>query len=204
MNVSVSVESSIENQAGEGDFVLRCPRPEEGHAIRILVEQCPPLDVNSTYAYMLIGEHFSSTSVVAENASGIVGLVSAYHHPDKPDVLFVWQVAVHESARGHGLAARMLTQILRRPSTQGVRYVQTTVGPDNAGSRATFARLALSLGTSIHEQAKFGPELFGPGEHEEERLLVIGPFAPASHGKSAQSPRVSSRGETGQRLATYQ
>jgi L-2,4-diaminobutyric acid acetyltransferase len=195
---------STENRGGDDDFSLRAPRPEEGYAIRRLVEQCPPLDVNSTYAYMLIGEHFSSTSVVAENASGIVGLVSAYRHPDKPHVLFVWQVAVHQSARGHGLAARMLTHILRRPSTRSVRFVQTTVGPGNAGSRATFARLALSLDTSIHEQAKFDPQLFGPGQHEEERLLSIGPFELASHGKPSQMQRLSPGSDAQQRLTTYQ
>jgi L-2,4-diaminobutyric acid acetyltransferase len=200
---------SSEKRSGDGSFTLRSPRREEGYAIRQLVEQCPPLDVNSTYAYMLLGEHFASTSVVAQDASGIVGLVSAYRHPEKPHVLFVWQVAVHPSARGHGLAGRMLKHILRRPAARSIRYVQTTVGPENAGSRATFARLALLLDTSIQEQAMFGPELFGPGNHEEERLLSIGPFEPLTPRMPAQPQRPARIPDAGRlpaaaRPSTYQ
>ena len=61
---------------------------------------------STLYAYLLLAEHFSDTCVLAESAGGrIDGFISAYVLPDRPDVLFVWQVAVHARARGHRLAA---------------------------------------------------------------------------------------------------
>src|SRR5690606_39264906 len=75
---------------------FRQPRRTDGAALHRLVSECPPLDVNSLYAYLLLCEHFSATCVVAESAGGLIdGFISAYVPPTRPDVIFVWQVAVH-------------------------------------------------------------------------------------------------------------
>lgn len=156
--------------------ILRLPVKHDGPAIHQLIKQCPPLDLNSVYTYLLLCEHFSQTCVVAEVDGKLGGFVSAYVHPDRSDVLFVWQVAVHERARGVGLGQRMLNALLSRPSVNAVRYVETTVGPDNVPSRRMFGALASDHGAQIHESALFGSELFGSAGHEEERLLRIGPI----------------------------
>jgi hypothetical protein len=78
---------------------MRLPTRKDGAAIHHLISECPPLDLNSLYAYLLLGEHFSDTCVLAESAGGrINGFISAYVIPTRPDVLFVWQVAVHAIA----------------------------------------------------------------------------------------------------------
>src|SRR5690606_10306452 len=143
--------------------------------IHQLIEQCPPLDLNSVYTYLLLSEHFHKTCVLAEGPSGPVGYVSAYIPPAKHDVLFVWQVAVHESARGQSLGRRMLTELLSRPHLADIRFVETTVGPDNAASRGMFAGLARKLHTDISESALFDSHLFGDAGHDDERLIRIGP-----------------------------
>src|SRR5690625_1098881 len=120
------------------NVVLRQPRVSDGPHIHQLVSECPPLDLNSLYSYLLLCEHHASTCVVAESGEGVCGFVSAYVRPDQPDVIFVWQVAVHESARGTGLARRMLLELLNRDSMQNVRYLETTVGPENVSSRRMF------------------------------------------------------------------
>lgn len=159
------------------DLVLRKIRKADGQAIHRLVEQCPPLDLNSLYAYLLLSEHFADTCVLAQDErSEVLGFVSAYVPPYKPEVLFVWQVAVHSRARGQALARRMLCKLLERPGLSAIRYIETTVGPDNAASRGVFAGLARQLHAAVSDSALFGPELFGPAGHEEERLLRIGPF----------------------------
>lgn len=161
------------------DFNLRAIRKTDGQAVHRLVAQCPPLDLNSLYLYLLLGEHHADTCVLAENGSGgVIGLVSAYIVPRRPEVLFVWQVAVHPSARGCGLGQRMLWHLLERPASSAIQYIETTVGPDNAASRGVFAGLARQLHAACSDSALFGPELFGPQGHEEERLLRIGPFQP--------------------------
>lgn len=159
-----------------GGHVLREPMKEDGYAIHQLIEQCPPLDLNSVYTYLLLSEHFSGTCVVAQSAQGLDGFVSAYFHPERPDVLFIWQVAVHSRARGRGLGQRMLSHLLARPDMAAVRRLETTVGPDNRASRGMFASLAARLGATVSERAMFEADLFGPGSHEDERLLQIEPI----------------------------
>jgi len=155
---------------------LRIPQNADASAIHQLIRQCPPLDLNSVYAYLLLTEHHGRTCIVAELGDQIVGFVSAYIPPEKPDVLFVWQVAVHECARGQGLGNKMLSALLARVSDKNIRFVETTVGPSNAASRRMFTRLANDLDSAISESILFEPELFGSDEHEEECLLRIGPI----------------------------
>lgn len=156
---------------------LRPPSKEDGPALHELVAQCPPLDLNSVYLYLLLTEHFSRTCILAEDDHGVVGMVSAYLPPDRDDVLFVWQVAVHPRARGLGLGLRMLTGLLSRSALRPVRWVETTVGPGNDASRRLFSRLAARCRAPLRESALFEAALFGAGAHEAEPLLRIGPFS---------------------------
>lgn len=158
------------------DIILREPEVCDGPRLHELVSQCPPLDLNSLYSYLLLCEHHASTCVVAEVDGQVCGFVSAYLRPDQPDVLFVWQVAVHEKARGMGLARRMLRALLERESTRTARYLETTVGPENQASRRMFAAVAAHYGATTQESLLFGADLFGAGEHEDECLLRIGPI----------------------------
>ncbi len=141
-----------------------------------LVRACPPLDANSAYAYLLLAEHFPDTCILAEDDEGLSGLVTGYLPPNRPDTLFVWQVAVAGRARGLGLGRRMLHALIERPELAEIHYIETTVGPGNAASRRLFAGLAHSLRASIVEAAFFDAALFGAGDHEAEPLLRIGPF----------------------------
>ncbi|PWF23148.1 diaminobutyrate acetyltransferase [Corticimicrobacter populi] len=159
---------------GDGP-ILRSPRRADGAAIHRLVADCPPLDLNSTYAYLLLCEHFAATCVVAEDAQGLAGFISAYLPPDRPDTLFIWQVAVHERTRGTGLGGQMLLHLLARPGLR-VQALETTVSPDNRASRRMFEKLAAAQGAALTEQVLFRAADFGGDFHEEECLLRIGPF----------------------------
>lgn len=163
--------------AREKTILLRAPAKADGYAIYQLIAQCPPLDLNSVYAYLLLCEHFSKTCVVAQSAQGFDGFISAYIHPARQDVLFVWQVAVHERARGQGLGKQMLQNLLQRPDLASMRFIETTVGPDNKASRNMFASLARQLNAKVTESDLFDRTLFGPEAHEDEKLIRIGPFS---------------------------
>ena len=156
-------------------YRFRKPGRADGAAIHRLITQCPPLDRNSVYAYLLLCEHFRDTCVLAEHEGEIDGFISAYVPPGRPDVLFVWQVAVHARARGHGLGRAMLRELLQRPGLSPA-YIETTVGPDNEASRRMFAGLAKQLGASCTESPLFERHLFGDASHDDEILLRIGPF----------------------------
>lgn len=158
-------------------MLLREPQVADGAAIHALIRACPPLDLNSTYAYLLLCHHFAATSVVAEQNGQIIGYISAYLPPPQPDTLFIWQVAVHAQGRGQGLGQRMLRHLLDRPAARHVSFLETTVSPSNGPSRAMFQSLAKTLGAAVQETPLFTQHMFGPeGQHEDETLIRIGPF----------------------------
>lgn len=148
-----------------------------------MVKDTGVLDLNSAYAYLLLGEHFADTSVVAElvSANGqkqIIGFISAYLPPSKANTVFVWQVGVAEAGRGRGVATGMLYEIVRRSACNNVTHLDTTVGPSNDASMALFRGFAKKLGTEVTETELFSNEVFPhPDEHEPEVLFRIGPFA---------------------------
>ncbi len=123
----------------------------------------------------MLSEHFPATCIVAGEGESLQGYISGYLVPDKSDTLFVWQVAVHPDARGKGLAGQMLRQLLRRPGLRHVRFIETTVGPENRASRALFEGMARSLNTRFSESPLFGRSLFAPG-HTTNPLLRIAHF----------------------------
>lgn len=162
------------------ELLLREPSITDGAAIHALIQACPPLDVNSAYAYLLLSHHFAATCVVAQDQAGgeLLGYISGYVPPAQPNTFFVWQVAVHENGRGQGLGQRMLQHLLQRPAARQTQFVETTVSPSNGPSRAMFHRLANTLGTTLQEFPLFTKDMFGKGtEHEDEKLLRIGPFS---------------------------
>lgn len=154
-------------------ITTRRPTADDGLAVAALVRDTGVLDVNSTYMYCLVLEHFGATSIVAELDGAIVGFVTAYRLPASPDVLFVWQVGVSEAARGQGLAKRMLTELLERDDA--VCWMHTTVAPDNEPSGRLFRSLARSLDTDLVTGRGFQSAQLGDG-HPDEPLYRIGPI----------------------------
>lgn len=180
----ISQKNTSSTSVDNAKVVYRQPAVDDGAAIWQLVKDTGVLDLNSPYAYLLFGEHFNATSVVAElvEADGskqIIGFISAYLPPSKADTVFVWQVGVAEAGRGRGVATGMLYEIVRRPACQSVTHLDTTVGPSNDASMALFRGFARKLDTQVTENELFGVQHFPPGgDHEPEVLFRIGPFDP--------------------------
>lgn len=161
--------------------LLRPPTPADGAALHQLIRHCQPLDLNSCYAYLLQGLHFADTCVVASDEDGLAAYISGYIPPAQPDTLFIWQVAVAMQARGQGLALRMLQHVLARPACRSVRWLETTVSPDNQASSRLFQRLAARLDCRCEVSELFPASAFGAGStHAAEPLYRIGPFTPTT------------------------
>ncbi|GAB3113500.1 diaminobutyrate acetyltransferase [Aestuariicella hydrocarbonica] len=161
----------------KNEITLREPVAEDGMSLHRLVAQCPPLDPNSIYCNLLQTSHFAGTSVAAEMNGELVGFISGYLIPERPDTVFVWQVAVGEAARGQGLAGKMIENILARPACQGVTHLETTITEDNQASWGLFKGAARRLGAELHESVMFGRDAHFQGEHDSEILVRIGPFS---------------------------
>ncbi len=141
-----------------------------------LVENCPPLDTNSSYCNLLQCSHFAETSVAAKLGAQLVGFVSGYTIPARPDTLFVWQVAVSEQARGIGLASRMVTHILDRPECQSLKFIETSITHDNQASWALFKSLSKKLSTELQDSPWMDRKNHFADQHDSEVLVRVGPF----------------------------
>ncbi len=161
------------------DVTLAPPALDDGRHLWRLARDSG-LDVNSPYAYVLWCRDFAATSLAARDGSGALrGFVTGYVRPEALDTYFLWQVAVDPECRGRRLARRMLDRVGSRIAARGIRYLEATVTPDNTASRALFASFARDRGadltwTPLFTRAHFPAD--GPGPHEPEDLVRIGPL----------------------------
>lgn len=158
-------------------IALAKPAASDGYEVSRLIARCPPLDPNSTYCNLLQCDHFAATSVIAKLNDEVVGIISGYRQPEHPEILFIWQVAVDERARGRGLALQMLQEILRRDTKPAIRYLETTITPGNRASEALFERLAKQLNAPLNVSLKYARAVHFGGQHDDEMLHRIGPFS---------------------------
>ena len=150
-------------------------------ALHRLVRACSPLDLNSLYCNLLQCSHFKNTSIAAVSDDNLVGSVTGYHIPDRPDTLFIWQVAVHPEARGKGLARTMLRKLLERMATQGIHFVETSITLSNEASLRLFTGFATEQHANMVRSVMFEQESHFEGIHETEYLFRIAPFDDAIH-----------------------
>jgi len=168
---------------------LRRPTDGDGLPLNQLVARCQPLDRNSVYCNLLQCSDFADTGIAAEDAQGhLVGFISGYRPPQRPDTLFIWQVAVAPEARGQGLALRMLLALVARVAADGVRYLETSISPDNQASQALFLRAFERLGIEHGTRTLFSRERHFAGEHEDEVLYRAGPLADPLPAATSKEP----------------
>jgi L-2,4-diaminobutyric acid acetyltransferase len=156
-----------------GELRLRPPELEDGAAVWELIRACGPLDDNSMYCNFLQCDHFADTCVVAELDGEIVGWVSGYILPAEPETLFVWQVAVSESARGMGVAKSMLTDLINRDACADATQLKTTITRDNRASWALFGSLADEHDAMIEREAHLKKDEHFDGRHPTEYMVTI-------------------------------
>ena len=161
----------------------RAPDARDGAAVWELVRRAGTLDLNSAYCYLLLCDRFGDTCAVAEREGKLVGFASAFFAQDRPDTLFVWQIAVDAGLRGQGVGAALLHAIAARPANRSrMRGIEATVSPSNEASNRLFRRFAASCGAALtYGDGGYGAKLFPSGTaqtaHEDEPLLRIGPIA---------------------------
>ncbi|EGD55620.1 L-2,4-diaminobutyric acid acetyltransferase [Gordonia neofelifaecis NRRL B-59395] len=111
---------------------------------------------------------------MAEVDGDVVGFVTGYRRPAKPDTLMVWQVAVDDAQRGKQIAKRMLCELFAHCAPTGVVAINTTISPDNQASQRLFAGAARQLGLRFAREPFFNADLF-VDSHEPEDLYLLTP-----------------------------
>lgn len=157
---------------------LRSPTINDAKSMWQLVGETGVLDQNSAYLYLLLCRDFSDSCLVGEVDGKVVGFVTAYRLPARPDVLFVWQVGVAESMQRRGVALRLLTELVNRSGRSSLSHIEATISPSNVASRRLFQSLARLLDVQFTEVGDSGflATDFPPGAHESEPCVRVGPL----------------------------
>ncbi|EHK87411.1 diaminobutyrate acetyltransferase [Saccharomonospora azurea SZMC 14600] len=158
--------------------MIETPTKQDGAALWRIARDSQKLDLNSSYAYLLWCVDFADTSVVARVDGEIVGFVIGYRRPTDPESVLVWQVAVDSSQRGRGLAGTLLDDLFGKLVDSGVRYLDTTITPDNEASIRLFSSFAKRWNATLERSRLFDVDDF-PDEHEPEDLFRVGPLSSA-------------------------
>ncbi|MQX37574.1 diaminobutyrate acetyltransferase [Roseospira navarrensis] len=164
---------------------LRRPTGDDGATIWTLARDSGKLDLNSPYAYMMMGHFFPETCVLAELDGEPVGSVVGFAPPARPNALFVWQVTTTERVRGQGLASRMIEHLLWNAPLKGqARWLEATVTPSNEPSARLFQGIARRHGVTcevapLFEESAFPPPAEADSGFEAEHLFRVGPLRQA-------------------------
>ncbi len=156
------------------------PTAEDGKEIWKLANAlAPELDLNSAYKYLILCEFFPSSCVIAKNEEKVIGFITGFVSPERPDTVFVWQIGIDRAERGKGLGSKLLMKLVEQQDRSKISYVEATITPSNEASQILFHRLASNLNTKCHISLLFKKEMFPvqeDEEHEEELLFRIGPI----------------------------
>ncbi|WP_232719047.1 diaminobutyrate acetyltransferase [Gordonia metallireducens] len=155
----------------------RMPTVADGTRLWEIASDSKVLDVNSSYSYVLWCHDFAETSIVAEVDGRPVGFVTGYRRQSDPSTLMVWQVAVDDSMRGHGVAGSMLHHLFDRVNRHGMVAMHTTISPDNIPSQRLFESVAKARGLRFERRDLFAANTF-PDSHEPEDLYMLEPEIP--------------------------
>lgn len=157
------------------DIVYRPATPTDGREMWHFVKQAGVLELNQSYAYILLCQHFGNTCLVAETDEKMVGFVLAYVPPRQPDTVFVWQIGVARDVRGRGVGLHLLRHLLALDGCRNVQYIEASITPSNKPSQSLFRAFARKWGVSCRKLPFFPSEFF-PEQHEPEYLYRIGPL----------------------------
>ncbi|MBD8063166.1 diaminobutyrate acetyltransferase [Actinomycetaceae bacterium Sa1BUA1] len=159
--------------SGHPPVTVRAPEPAEGADMWRLARDSGALDLNTSYAYLLLARDFARTCRVAVVDGEVVGFLLGYRRPEEPSTLFVWQVAVDPAQRGRRLAARLLAD-----AAAGAGFVEASITADNTASQRLFESFAAERGAPLVRSELFAAADFPDAGHETEGLVRIGPLEP--------------------------
>ena len=156
------------------DLQIRPPSLADGADMWRLARDSGTLDLNTSYAYLLLARDFAASSRLALQDGEAVGFVLGYLRPTAPGTLFIWQIAVDASQRGKQVAGRMLDALLE--DLPQVTQLETTITEDNTASQRLFASFARRHGAEERIEPLITEQHFPDAGHGAELLHTISPL----------------------------
>lgn len=135
------------------------------------------LDHNSVYKYIMMTNYFKETCVVAKIDHKLVGFITGFIAPNKPDTVFVWQIGVDPEYSNKGIGSQLLDQLTKQIKDKDIDFLEATITPSNKASQALFKKFAFKQEANCQIVSFLTTDLFPDQEqYEEELLFQIGPL----------------------------
>lgn len=175
MTLRVDRVSAHEHSVETREVNIAIPTARDGAEVWRLIRSATELDLNSSYAYLLLCDRFGESSRILRVGSTLVGALLGFRVPKAPDTLFVWQVAVRRQHRGRGIGRTLLDHAAPRSVAHTPRFIEAHVSATNHASRALFQAFARSRNAVVSVSDSYRVDDF-PDAHPAEQLLRIGPL----------------------------
>lgn len=164
---TLAIDSSVTLSADTDEHCnhrhIRHLQQSDARYLHDLIVRCPPLDVNSLYAYGLLSLHHSATCFVAVINEQVCAAVTGYIPPEQPDTYFLWQVAVAPEQQGTGLGSQLLEHVFQHCLLPNkLKYLETTISPSNTASQQLFKRFAQRHQVALHQSPLFSSDALLP------------------------------------------
>lgn len=114
----------------------------------------------------LFFQHFSDTSLLAEDDAGLVAFLVGFRSSAQPDVAYIHFVGVRPDRRRDRVAAELYRRFFAQAADAGCRRVEAVTGPQNRRSQAFHTAMGFtSAGDTDVGGVGAWLDYDGPGEH---------------------------------------
>jgi len=114
----------------------------------------------------LFFQHFSDTSLLAEDARGLAAFLIGFRSHAQPGVAYIHFVGVRPDLRGHGLARTLYGIFFAESRAAGCHRVDAITGVPNRRSQAFHAALGFEASGDMEiDGVRAWRDYDGPGEH---------------------------------------
>lgn len=127
---------------------IRRARPDDYDAIIAVVDEWWGRPVMRSLPRLYL-DHFSSTSFVAEDESGLAGFIVGFVSPTQPDVAYCHFVAVRPDRRRSNLAGALYAELANLARGAGCTELRAITPPVNEVSIAFHRRLGFEASEPV-------------------------------------------------------
>ncbi|WP_448002231.1 GNAT family N-acetyltransferase [Agromyces bauzanensis] len=149
-------------------LVLRRPRVADHPAVVAAIPEWWGMTGTSIHLLLppLFFQHFSDTSFIAEDDTGLGAFLIGFHSHAQPGVAYIHFVGVRPDLRGLGLARILYEAFFAEARAAGCRRVDAITGVPNRRSQAFHAALGFEAsGDTDIDGVRAWHDYDGPGEH---------------------------------------
>ena len=149
-------------------LVLRRPRVADRPAVVASIPDWWGMPGTSIHLLLppLFFQHFSDTSLIAEDDGGLGAFLIGFHSHAQPGVAYIHFVGIRPDLRGLGLARTLYETFFAEARAAGCHRVDAITGVPNRGSQAFHAALGFEAsGDTVFDGVRAWRDYDGPGEH---------------------------------------